>query len=356
MSNEAPNKGIPSPGELLGLLDILTRHRDAQLVRLSAMQALFNLIRPDSIKLYDVLKRGEQYRIVLSAWNEGEQLHFNDEALSEERFEPIGPDSLLGRALGVGGGCHCDIQDGVHGCYLPVMMNDEPLSLFEIQSVRPFSLETMAVATGVVAVFRNYLELLEDSQRDTLTGLLNRKTFDEGFAVFLSAASRSDEREHARPDDRRSRRDGSHWVAVIDIDRFKRVNDTFGHLYGDEVLILMANLMRASFRQYDRLYRFGGEEFIVLMRDISFTDAKHRLEGFREKVEQHVFPQVGQVTVSIGFTAVASTSTPSMVLGNADEALYYAKGHGRNRVCCYGELVEQKLLAPKTVHTEADFF
>lgn len=356
MPNEPSKQGITSPDELLGLLDILTRHRDAQLVRLSAMQVLFSLIHPDSIKLYDVLKRGDQYRIVLSAWNEGEKLHFNDEALSEERFEPINPESLLGKALGGGGSSHCDVQHGVHGCYLPVMMNGEPLSLFEIQSVNPFSLEAMAVATGVVAVFRNYLELLEDSQRDTLTGLLNRKTFDDGLAVFLSTASRSDESEPARLDERRSRKDGSHWVAVIDIDYFKRVNDTFGHLYGDEVLILMANLMRASFRQYDRLYRFGGEEFIVLMRDISFADAKHRLEGFREKVAQHVFPQVGQITVSIGFTAVTPTSTPSMVLGDADEALYYAKGHGRNRVCCHGELVEQKLLVEKTLHTEVDYF
>jgi diguanylate cyclase (GGDEF)-like protein len=209
------------------------------------------------------------------------------------------------------------------------------------------------MATGMISVYRNYLALLEDSQRDTLTGLLNRKTFDTGFAVFLSSAVHLDAELQ---DDRRSHKEGSHWLAVMDIDHFKRVNDTFGHLYGDEVLILMANLMRGSFRQGDRLYRFGGEEFVVLMRDVDFADVKKKLDDFREKVEQHVFPQVGQVTISIGFTSVMPTSTPAMVLGEADEALYYAKGHGRNQVRCYGELVEQKLLAEKTVHTEVDYF
>ena len=317
------------------------------------MQSLLMLIRPQSIRLYDVLKKGDQYSVVLAAWNEGEALRFSDAPVSEDRFEPIAGNSLLAKSLAEGGGCFCGMQGSGYECCIPVLMDDEPVSVFEIRGAEPFDDATIAMATGMVSVYRNYLALLEDSQRDTLTGLLNRKTFDAGFAVFLSSAIRSDE---SLQDDRRSHKEGSHWLGVMDIDRFKRVNDTFGHLYGDEVLILMANLMRSSFRQGDRLYRFGGEEFVVLMRDVDFADAKKKLDDFRQKVERHVFPQVGQVTISIGFTSVVSTSTPAMVLGEADEALYYAKGHGRNQVRCYGELVEQKLLAPKTVHTEADFF
>jgi len=353
MPQKTAKYGTIPQDQLLTLLERLTRYRDSHLVRLSAMQSLLALIRPESIRLYDVLKKGEQYSVVLAAWNEGDVLHFSESILSEDRFEPIAADTLLAKSIAEGSGCFCGMQGSGYECCIPVLMDDEPVSVFEIRGDKPFDDAAIAMATGMISVYRNYLGLLEDSQRDTLTGLLNRKTFDTGFAVFLSSALRSDE---SLQDDRRSHKEGSHWLAVMDIDHFKRVNDTFGHLYGDEVLILMANLMRSSFRQGDRLYRFGGEEFVVLMRDVDFADVKKKLDDFRQKVEGHVFPQVGQVTISIGFTSVVSTSTPAMVLGEADEALYYAKGHGRNQVCCYGELVEQKLLAEKTVHTEADFF
>jgi diguanylate cyclase (GGDEF)-like protein len=355
MSHKAPERKGASPDELLHFIEILTRQRDASLVRLSTMQSLLTLIRPENIRLYDVLKQGEQYRITLSGWSEGGELRFSDGVLSEDMFEPVAAGSVQDAAL-QGNIDACGIEDGRYVCCIPVLMNDEPVSLFEMHSGAPFRPEEKALAIGVVAVFRNYLALLEDSQRDTLTGLLNRKTFDAGFALFLNSAIRSEGPAREGSMERRFHKEGSHWLAVADIDRFKRVNDTFGHLYGDEVLILMANLMRSSFRQGDRLYRFGGEEFVVLMRDVDFSDAKKKLDDFREKVAQHAFPQVGQVTISIGFTSVVSTSTPAMVLGEADEALYYAKGHGRNQVRCYGELVEQKLLTEKTVHTEADFF
>lgn len=343
----------PSHDELLTLLERLTRFRDSHLVRLSAMQSLLTLIKPKHLRLYDVFKRGEQFSVVLAAWDEGGRLHFSENLIPDDKFEPLAPDSLLARAISSGGGCFCGMEDGGYECCIPVLMEDEAVSVFEISADEPFDERSVAMASGMISVYRNYLSLLEDSQKDTLTGLLNRKTFDTGFSIFLTSAIRSDDRPQ---DDRRTHREGSHWLAVMDIDHFKRVNDTFGHLYGDEVLILMANLMRASFRQGDRLYRFGGEEFIVLMRDVSFTDVKKRLDAFREKVSRHIFPQVGQVSISIGFTSVASISTPAMVLGEADEALYYAKEHGRNQVCCYGELVERDLLAQKTVHTEADFF
>ncbi|MDP2142679.1 MAG: GGDEF domain-containing protein [Gallionella sp.] len=344
---------MTSSDELLAYVEVLTRQRDSSLVRLSAMQSLLMLIRPESIRLFDVMKKGDRYSVILAAWNEGALLHFSDPLVTEDKFEQIAADSLLEKSLVKGGGYFCGIQGSGYVCCIPVLMDDEPVSVFEIQGKEPFSAEQIAMASGMVSVYRNYLGLLEDSQRDTLTGLLNRKTFDSGFSVFLTSALRSDDPQH---NDRRSHKEGSHWLAVVDIDHFKRVNDTFGHLYGDEVLILMANLMRSSFRQADRLYRFGGEEFVVLMRDVDFADVKKKLDDFRGKVAQHVFPQVGQVTISIGFTSVVSTSTPAMVLGEADEALYYAKGHGRNQVRCYGELVEQKLLTEKTVHTEADFF
>lgn len=356
MSKEASPNPLPSSAQLLSLIEVLTRQRDSSLVRLNVMKSLLTLMRPENIKLYDVVKQGDHYGVVLAVWNEGERLHFSEGVMSEDKVEPVIAGSLLEQSLGKDIAILCDAQNGEHECCIPVRMNDEPVSLFLMRGQAPFHAESLDIAMGMISVYRNYLALLQDSQHDSLTRLLNRKTFDAGFSLFLSSVSHCGESVHEGFEDRRSYMEGSHWLAVMDIDHFKRINDTFGHLYGDEVLILMAELMRRSFRQGDRLYRFGGEEFVVLLRDIDFDDAKRKLEAFRETVEKNIFPQVGQVTISIGFTSVNSTSMPTGVLGEADEALYYAKEHGRNMVCCYGELLEQKLVSKKTVHTEAEFF
>jgi diguanylate cyclase (GGDEF)-like protein len=126
---------------------------------------------------------------------------------------------------------------------------------------------------------------------------------------------------------------------MIDIDHFKRVNDTFGHLIGDEVLLLLARLMRESFRAQDQLYRFGGEEFVVLMRCADEATARLSLERFRAATEHHVFPQVSHIAVSIGFSALHPGDTPSGAFERADKAVYHAKNHGRNHVCSYHTLV-----------------
>jgi diguanylate cyclase (GGDEF)-like protein len=134
---------------------------------------------------------------------------------------------------------------------------------------------------------------------------------------------------------------------MLDIDHFKRVNDNYGHLIGDEVLLLLARLMRASFRFHDQLYRFGGEEFVVLMRCNGEAQAAGALERLRTNTAEHLFPQVGNITISIGFSEVRTGDTPSGAFERADKAVYYAKEHGRNQVCSYaaliasGELVEQ---------------
>ena len=130
------------------------------------------------------------------------------------------------------------------------------------------------------------------------------------------------------------------WLAVMDIDFFKRVNDNFGHLIGDEVLLLMARLMRTNFRFHDQLYRFGGEEFVILMRCASPEASGKVLERFRRMVEEHVFPQVGYITVSVGYTMLRNDDTPGAAFDRADKAVYYAKAHGRNQVVSYQELVE----------------
>ena len=169
-------------------------------------------------------------------------------------------------------------------------------------------------------------ELEFSAAHDPLTGLLNRREFyrlvdapsfiGHGFCLLL-----------------------------IDIDHFKRINDSFGHLFGDEVLLRMGELMRKTFRDGDRLFRFGGEEFVVILNAPDEDLAAAGFERFRWSVESHEFPQIGKVTCSIGFTAVAPMDVPTDVVGRADEALYYAKEHGRNRVCCYEWLIADGAIA-----------
>jgi diguanylate cyclase (GGDEF)-like protein len=128
-------------------------------------------------------------------------------------------------------------------------------------------------------------------------------------------------------------------MGEIDIDHFKEVNDRFGHLHGDEVLVILARILQSSFRKTDLIYRFGGEEFVVIVYVDDRGDAEMTFERLRRSIENHVFPQVGKVTVSIGITEIKDTSIPVELLGRADQALYYAKTHGRNQVAFYEALV-----------------
>jgi diguanylate cyclase (GGDEF)-like protein len=216
----------------------------------------------------------------------------------------------------------------------PLVTDREVVGVLEIESDQPLDPEAQRLVGSILRIFRNFQCLLDYSERDTLTGLLNRKTFDDAFFKVAAAANEA----AAAPNERRTA-GGSHFIGVIDIDHFKSVNDNFGHLIGDEVLLLLSRLMRSTFRFHDRLYRFGGEEFVVLMRCASDTDAAAAFERLRANVQGHAFPQVGHITVSTGFTPLKPGDTPSSAFERADKAVYWAKTHGRNQVCSHEELV-----------------
>jgi diguanylate cyclase (GGDEF)-like protein len=221
--------------------------------------------------------------------------------------------------------------------------------VLEIVTSAPLTAEARALVSGVLRLYLNFQALLDYGERDALTELLNRKTFD---GAFLKATIEQKMTAVTEPDDRRdfSNAAGSYWLAMIDIDHFKRVNDNFGHLIGDEVLLLLARLMRASFRFHDQLYRFGGEEFVVLMRCGGEAQAARALERLRTNTASHLFPQVGSITISIGFSEVKTGDTPSGAFERADKAVYYAKEHGRNQVCSYAGLISSGALTDQTAN------
>jgi diguanylate cyclase (GGDEF)-like protein len=206
-------------------------------------------------------------------------------------------------------------------------------------------------------IYQNQLSILNESECDRLTGLLNRKTFDDKIAKILLANRDSSDRKMPVEHRRMLRpKKGTNWLAMLDIDHFKRINDTFGHLYGDEVLLLLSRLMKKSFRNADLLFRYGGEEFIVVLPSLEVQDVWVTLERFRKAVESFPFPQVGKVTVSIGFVDMGSQYVPATVVGHADQALYYAKRNGRNRICSYEDLIAAGELSGGMASTDVELF
>lgn len=196
----------------------------------------------------------------------------------------------------------------------------------------------------LLAFYKNYVALLEDSQRDKLTGLLNRKTFDEKVLQIIAAEQgRSGERP-------------GFCLGVLDIDHFKHVNDNFGHLFGDEVLLLFARCMTEAFRGGDLLFRIGGEEFVVVLKDIDRERARLVFDRFRELIENFPFPQVGKLTVSIGVSIVNSGDLPATIIDRADRALYHAKNNGRNQVLFYEDLLAAGKLDAAAVRTDVELF
>jgi diguanylate cyclase (GGDEF)-like protein len=245
-----------------------------------------------------------------------------------------------------------------HITVFPVATDREVDAVLEIESTTALTAESQRMVVSILRIYRNFQALLDYSERDTLTGLLNRKTFDEAF-LKASAEPPPPPTGEVDPERRAPPAVGTGngtWLGVIDIDHFKRVNDTYGHLIGDEVLLLLSRLMRASFRFHDRLYRFGGEEFVVLMRCSNQPDAAEAFERLRSNVETYTFPQVGRITISVGFTAVRMGDTPSAAFERADKAVYYAKGHGRNRVCSHADLVAAGELEDDSIEGDIDLF
>ncbi len=214
---------------------------------------------------------------------------------------------------------------------------------------RCFTQDEEEAVNLLTSIYCNCKALLNDNLRDMLTGMLNRRSFEERVSEISSLLRRpksGDQQLHV----------GDFAAAVMDIDHFKRVNDTYGHIVGDETLITFASIMRASFRASDLLFRFGGEEFVVILTHTKAERVMDALNRFRINIENHVFPQVGQVTVSIGYVLVEGGLLPTELIDRADQALYYAKSHGRNQVCCYEKLVEQGLLAGSAASGEVELF
>jgi diguanylate cyclase (GGDEF)-like protein len=169
-------------------------------------------------------------------------------------------------------------------------------------------------------------QMIDAALRDGLTRTYNKKFFQDRLETEFAYARRHKTMLS---------------LVMFDVDYFKRVNDNYGHLAGDAVLVHLARITQATIRTEDVLARYGGEEFAVICRGIALLNAGVLGERLRARVEQENFDYQGTrlpVTISVGVAALpeANVTTPSELVRDADAALYEAKRSGRNRVCLNG--------------------
>jgi diguanylate cyclase (GGDEF)-like protein len=342
--------------EVLEHVATLTGFRDRGLLDVTLVTGLMDLLQPSRVTMYRVVGEADDQRWHCRAsMARGDLVAASGSLWVDPSVLPaLDSMPLHARALRQGEPLE-QSTGGEHVTVYPVATDREVLGVLEIVRERALTRNGRKRVAALMRIYRNFHSLLDYSERDTLTGLLNRKSFDE---TFLRAATESlhsaglptDAERRSTPPRLRP------WLGVVDIDHFKSVNDRYGHLIGDEVLVLMARIMRNTFRLQDQLYRFGGEEFVVLLRSPDEDSAMAAFERLRTHIEHHRFPQVGQVTGSIGFTELSSSDTPAAAVERADRALYYAKEHGRNQVCSYAALVRRGALSDKQAVGDIELF
>lgn len=323
-----------------------TSHRERDALDGAIVQMLVEFLDSRSIVLYQLLKDEKQTRMLRRAGYEHGQLQppmrmpldlvglpkLSDhpewracvESRSPVHSPPDGGDSII--------------------CF-PVEEGSSVTGLLQINLTDSMSARESRLVEGILRILRNQTALLDYGERDTLTGLLNRKTFESRFEKICGA-----------PEVAPFPSSPLRWLGVLDIDHFKSINDSYGHVIGDEVLLLVSQVMQRTLRGADQLFRFGGEEFVMVLEDTDAEGAGIAYDRIRAAIDHHKFPRVGNITASLGYTTVRRTDSPNDCIARADEALYFIKGNGRNGVRCYEDLVASGLLTMKDNSGDVDLF
>jgi diguanylate cyclase (GGDEF)-like protein len=227
---------------------------------------------------------------------------------------------------------HVETENGRSYLCIPMVAHGEIMGLLHIRYAEVHEGAKNVIAQSALAAAEQLSLILANlrlretlknqSIRDPQTGLFNRRYMEDSLARELSRAERLGK---------------TVVVAMLDIDHFKRLNDTFGHTAADAVLREWSELLKAKFRGSDIVCRFGGEEFVVILPDICLEDARQRLDQLRMELSRLVVHEDGQfiqaVTVSMGIAVFPMNGRDShALLQAADHALYQAKEGGRDRI------------------------
>jgi diguanylate cyclase (GGDEF)-like protein len=213
---------------------------------------------------------------------------------------------------------------------IPIFTENKLAGVFIIEDLNESEIERFQIFISelslVIRKIRLYKQIQKLAITDSLTGLYLRRHFLE---LLDSELKRAEKHKHSLP------------ILMLDLDFFKKCNDSYGHLVGDNVLREIANIIKANIREIDVAARYGGEEFIIALPETDLKGACLVSERIRQHIEKRTFKAYDEkvkMTVSIGISIFPDLATSiDELIEHSDAALYSAKQAGRNRVCVYGQ-------------------
>ena len=202
------------------------------------------------------------------------------------------------------------------------------LSIFNILSVYIFCslfvyFYEFSLQEALATIQKQNDQLFELANVDALTNIYNRRRLNEALGEYSES-----HKQHNK----------QFSVVILDIDNFKKINDTYGHNVGDSVLKEVSELIRANIRAKDVLGRWGGEEFMLVLAETTVEEAALVAENLRALLDNHHFNSVGSVSASFGIASCVQQDNMEHLVNQADQALYTAKERGRNRVEVFDDI------------------
>ncbi|AGX87838.1 GGDEF domain-containing protein [Candidatus Symbiobacter mobilis] len=243
--------------------------------------------------------------------------------------------------------------DGPRVNYVPLFsdVRGEDEGVIELHSDTALDAQSLQLLDQLCRIYRNMYSLLEFSDRDAMTGLLNRKSLNDAFynTFFEEVGGTPTPAPAGSEPERRNRVPANYWLGSASIDNFKLISEKHGQTVVTEVLSLVARALKNTFRTYDRLYRFDGGHFGVLMHCPDEALVLAAFERLRMNVEKSTLSQVGRITLSCGFSSVLAEDSPNSLLQKTEVAMNFAQRSGGNKACSYQGLVQRGILVDRPV-------
>lgn len=325
-----------------------TAHRDRDGVHCAIVQLLLDFLDAESVAIYSLVEDGGVTRLLNYAEvSRGSELAPRigcDDPSTLRQLSELPEWELCVRRQQV---VQYTPGAGVVHAVLPIVAERDVVGLLFINGRTQLRARVIDHINAILRILKNHLALLDYGELDTLTGMLNRKTYEASFEKL---------RQRLRLADAARGINEPSWLGLVDIDKFKCINDNYGHLFGDEVLLLVSQLMKKCFRGTDQLFRFGGEEFVIVLDHATTEGVEIAFDRLRQTIATFEFPQVGRVTISLGYSQICPTDSPSTCVERADAALYYAKHHGRNNIRSFETLVAAGELSAKDGGENVELF
>ncbi|MCW8932877.1 MAG: GGDEF domain-containing protein [Gammaproteobacteria bacterium] len=318
-----------------------TRHYDQEIIKQSLLETLKDFSFNVDCELYRLYNTSSETTLSLLAVNKNNKIETFKNGKACNAF-PGDLFSSINKAVETQSIVSLKTEENNGGTYYiyPASDNNHDIYTLLIQTT-PYEIDEdeQYFVYGLLKLYSNYLHLIEVLKRDKLTNLLNRETLDTEITYILEKTSQKQfvfsKNKNSFTEQREIFEEHNYWLGVLDIDYFKNINDTYGHLYGDDVLIMVARLIEKSVRHCDLVFRYGGEEFVIIINSHNIDSATIAFERIRKQIQAHVFGQINELTVSIGINQIIQQSGTADIIGCADKALYFAKKNGRNQIQFY---------------------